>query len=394
MEKTAFIICEYNPFHNGHLKHLRETRNAGAENVICIMSGNYVQRGDIAFCDKITRAGFAVDHGADLVLELPLKYVLSGASWFAKGAIDIIRQTGMAGTVSFGASAAKESLQRIAQMMLRQEILQEIRSYSLQHGVHYAVAAERIMGSRMDISGEILKDPNNILAVEYMKAASLCGNKIDFYAVERRVVLHDSDAYDTGIAGAKRIRELVYSGCPDEMKGFLPPDVYNSLQQGMEKGLLPADRQKFAVAAMARLITETEESLREINGVRQGLENRILDSMRDCSDLQTLYDRIKTKRFTHARIRQILISAMLGIKKTTLERQNPYIRVLGMNSRGRQMIKEIRGNADVPVIMNLSEAPLCEERALDALGGKLFDLCRPSPLHISPEYSAKPYVSS
>ena len=395
MRDTAFIICEYNPFHNGHLRHVQLTRAAGAQRVICIMSGNFVQRGDIAFCDKVTRAGFAAAHGADLVLELPLKYVLSGAPYFAKGAFEVIREIGLSGTVSFGASASSEKLNTLAQLSVRADIKAEIQAYSQLHGVHYAAAFSKIVGrDQKDLSG-VLNDPNNILALEYMKAAMNSGADTDFYAVPRGDVTHDSQETSADIAGAKYIREMIYrERSAQNAKPFLPPDVYEIIKQGIGNGYLPADREKFAVAAMARLISLTEDDFRMVNGVNQGLENRISDALKNCSDLYMLFDRIKTKRFTHARIRQILVSAALDIKKTTLERENPYIRVLGMNDTGKSLIKEIRARTDVPLIMNLSEAPLCVERTLDAFSGKLFDLCRLQPLHKSPEYSAKPYVAS
>ena len=144
---------------------------------------------------------------------------------------------------------------------------------------------------------------------------------------------------------------------------------------------------------MARLITLHQEDFSSVNGVNQGLENRIYECMKNCSDLYDLFDSVKTKRYTHARIRQILISSVLDIKKSALEQAQPYIRVLGMNETGRGLIKEIRNITDVPVVMNLSEAPDCAEKELDALCGKLFDICRPVPLHKAPEFSAKPYVS-
>ncbi len=393
MRETAFIICEYNPFHNGHLLHIRKTREAGAKRVICIMSGNFVQRGEIAFCDKITRAGFAIENGADLVLELPVKYVLSGARYFAWGAMETICRTGINGTLSFGASASVAELKETSRITSLQEVSDTADHFSLSEGIPYAAAMQKAAGSLYpEISG-IFDDPNNILALEYIKAAGAQNADIDFFS-EQRTLMHDKETTEGNIAGAKYLRELVYNNQSlSPIRSFVPEEVYRTLYEGYNNGMLPADKSKFSVAAMARLITLQQEGFVLINGVNQGLENRICEYMKNCSDLYDLFDSVKTKRFTHARIRQILISAVLGIKKSALEQPQPYIRVLGMNETGKGLIKEIRNNADVPVIMNLSEAPECAEKELDALCGKLFDICRPVPLHKTPEYAAKPYVS-
>ena len=393
MKETAFIICEYNPFHNGHLLHINQTREAGAKRVICIMSGNFVQRGEIAFCDKITRAGFAIDHGADLVLELPAKYVVSGARYFACGAIETIRRTHIKGTLSFGASAPVSSLMEAARITSLQDVADAAAGLSLSQGITYAAALQKAAGDSAPELSFVFNDPNNILAMEYIKAAAEQKADIDFFSV-RRTLMHDKDATEGCIAGAKYLREQVYGNRSlSQIRSFVPENVYRTLDAGYKNGMLPADRSKFSVAAMARLITLHQEDFSSVNGVNQGLENRIYECMKNCSDLYDLFDSVKTKRYTHARIRQILISSVLDIKKSALEQAQPYIRVLGMNETGRGLIKEIRNIADVPVVMNLSEAPDCAEKELDALCGKLFDICRPVPLHKAPEFSAKPYVS-
>ena len=254
--------------------------------------------------------------------------------------------------------------------------------------VHIRAAAEVIPQAEA-----ILRDPNNVLAIEYIKAARALNADLDLFAVER-AISHNADAPEGNIASAKFIRNAIRTqNSPSTYASYLPKNVLDTLERQLRLGNGPSDRTKFSVAAMARLMTVTAEDLLQINGVKQGLENRILHCMHEASDLYTLFDLVKTKRFTHARIRQILISAVLGVKREALERENPYIRVLGMNNNGRALLRSFAEHASVPLIMNLSEAPECEERVLDERSGRLFDICRPVPLQKNPEYAIKPYVS-
>ncbi|MCH5197907.1 MAG: nucleotidyltransferase family protein [Oscillospiraceae bacterium] len=390
MKNTAFIISEYDPFHNGHKYHIEQTRQAGAKRIICLMSGNFVQRGDIAFCDKYSRAKFAVDNGADLVLEIPVKNVLSGAGYFAAGATGIITLTGLNATLSFGSSANTKELKELSKKIGSVEFQNNVDIYSRENGTNHALSAYKLLLNSDPQKAQILKDPNNILALEYIKAMS----DIDIFSVKRDTLFHDSSETSDKFASAKYIREEIYkTGSIQSVKEFLPENVFISLSEMMSRGEAPSDKNKFSALAMYRLISMDKNEFAEINGINQGLENRIYSAIRESSELYSLYDRVKTKRFTHSRIRQALVSSVLGIKRSDLDRPLPYIRVLGFNGEGREIIKEIRSLSSVPLIMNLSEAPDCKEKELDYRVGKLYDICRPSPLNKNAEFASKPYVS-
>jgi len=390
LKNTAFIISEYDPFHNGHKYHIEKTRQAGAERIICLMSGNFVQRGDIAFCDKHSRARFAVENGADIVFELPLKNVLSGASYFAEGASQIIKKIKLDGTLSFGSSADTRSLTELSAIINSEAFKGQVDRFSLENGCNHAIATYKTLWECEPEKAEILNDPNNILALEYIKAT---GN-MDLFSVTRNAVNHDSDFSSGGFSSAKHIRELIYNtGGLMEVKKLVPENVYSELTEMFVRGEAPTDKSCFSRVAVFELSRLGKSDFAEINGVNQGLENRIYSLLRESSELYSLYDRIKTKRFTHSRIRQIMVSSILGIKKAGLDREVPYIRVLGFNSKGREIIKEIRESCEIPLVMNLSEAPECPEKELDYLAGKLFDICRPRPLNKNTEFASKPYVS-
>lgn len=394
MRKTAFIISEYNPFHNGHKYHIEKTREAGADTVIAVMSGNFVQRGEIAFCDKMFRTQAAVKNGVDLVIENPVKYVLSGASFFALGAMNAIRNTGIEGTLSFGASANPEELTFLADLLSDEEIINKITAYSLQNGSTYAFALQKIAEAEFSGAARILSDPNNILALEYIKAAKKTGLNIDFFCLKRTEVLHDQNLPAGNIASAKFIRDEFSSGRGENaLSLYTPENIRHCLSEKIGRGELPPDRGKFSSAVMSRLLTLTAQELEKTNGVSAGLENRIIAAVKETAELENLYDSIKTKKYTHARIRQIILSAALGIEKADLDRENPYMRVLGFHQKGRGLLGLIRQNAGVPVIMNLSEAPQGREREIDYLSGKIYDICRPVPWNRNAEYVSKPYVA-
>ena len=398
MNKKAFIIAEYNPFHNGHLYHLHETKKAGAEEIICIMSGNFVQRGDIAFCDKHFRARIAVENGADLVLELPLPYVLAGASGFAAGAAKVIDASGITATLSFGATGSLSELIDLRKILDREETAKLADFISAEFGCSHPAAIYKAVCKLVGgSSAALLRDPNSVLAMEYMAQTSKYCPNTSLFAVPRIAAEHDTEAPVGHFAAAKYIRGLYQTNASaffTEAACYIPQNEICLLKNEFRSGKAPIDRHIFSIAAMSRLSRLSAAQLKTVNGVSQGLENRIERMIRQNSDLFSLFDDIKTKRFTHARIRQALISAVLDIKRSDLEGPLPYVRVLALNKKGRGILREIKTGSDVPFIMNISEAPDCRLRSLDCDAGNFFELCRPVPRNINAEYVEKPFVLS
>lgn len=398
MKKTAFIICEYNPFHNGHLRHLRETREAGAQTVICIMSGNFVQRGELAFCDKALRAKMAILNGADLVFELPLPYVLSGAHAFAEGAAKVVEALCGEGTLSYGSGFGEKEISSLADLIYSRDVQEEVKAICAAEYITFPRALNRVLEARMpgtDLS--LLQDPNAILALEYHNVFSNRLPGVDFFAVSRDLsVPHDGAQTSGSVASAKYIRGLFENDsalhAAEQAARFIPATAAAVLKDGIRDGLLPLGKAAFSTAAMTKLLDMDAVELAGINGVRQGLEHKILFETQRNQTLQALFDSVKSKRFTHAGIRQIVLSAVLDIRKTDLKAELPYLRVLGMNQTGRLFLRSVKKNAACPVIMNLSEAPLCRLRNLDQRAGKLVELCRPVKRANNGEYQVKPFV--
>ncbi len=400
---NAFIASEYNPFHNGHLHHIEETRKNGADNVICIMSGNFVQRGTIAVAEKHLRAKAAILSGADLVIELPLKYAISTASYFAEGFVKTAKATGLSGFISFGAKDSLETLNQVKNIIFSKEA-EEFSTKCISEGISYPKAKSLYIEKygNKNLSAA-LDDANNVLALEYIKARDKFFPELGVSAIERKGTMHDSDDINGNITSAGNIRRILYDEISEadrinrlyEIKNLIPEDVFNELLTAYSSGLFPSSPENFELIQFARLLSLTKEDFLKINNVTGGLENRIIEGISRCNHINELCDFVKSKVFTHSRLRQIMLSACLGITKIHLETPLQYIRVLAFNDKGRALLNTMRNSATVPVITNISQADTNSiltqtDVKADVLAGKLFNLSLPCPLNGNPEYDIPP----
>ncbi len=400
---TAFIASEYNPFHNGHLHHIEETRKNGAENVICIMSGNFVQRGTIAVAEKHIRAKTAILSGADLVIELPLKYAISTASYFAEGFIKTAKATGLEGFISFGAKDPIEGLQQVKDIIFSNEA-EEFANKCIAEGISYPKAKSLyIEKNAPENLTSVLNDANNVLALEYLKSKDKFFDEAGVFAVTRKGTMHDSDEINGNITSAGNIRRILYDEISDEdsinrifeIKNLVPDTVFSELLYSYSSGSFPSLPEKFELAQFSRLLSITKEDFSKVNNVTGGLENRIIEGLSRCNGITELCDFVKSKIFTHSRLRQIMLAACLGITKQQLDAPLQYIRVLAFNDKGRALLNNMRKSASVPVITNISQADTSNtftaiDVRADILAGKLFNLCLPCPMPGNPEYDIPP----
>ena len=328
------IICEFNPFHAGH-KYLIDSVKNKNDGIVCVMSGNFVQRGEFAVYDKFSRAESALKNGADLVIELPCAYSLRSAEGFAKAGVELIEATNAIDRIAFGAECDDiDKLKKTASEIKENE--QRIKE-EMKKGLAYPAARNSVIGS------EILETPNNILAVEYIKAA-----KLPCIAVKRIGKGHDSD-------------DEKYSA--SEIRKNLSANEICTLEN--------CER-----AVLAKLRCMTANDFLQIEDVTEGLENRIAEMVKISTSLDELYDNIKTKRYTHSRIRRIVLKAYLGINKHFTENV-PYIRILGFNQKGKEILAGMKKSADLPIINRYSDI-----HTLDEYGKALFELeCRCTDLY-------------
>lgn len=381
--KTAAVICEYNPFHYGHKYQLDETRKAGATHIVCVMSGNFTQRGDVAVFDKYLRAKTALENGADLVIELPTKYSLCAAEGFAAGAVGIIHSLGCVDMLSFGSESGDISALREASAAADYAINSPKFSELMKSGKSYPAAlAEAVNEYYTDDVYETLSQPNNTLAVEYLSALDNLGSRIEPFTVARSGAAHDSEEADGGFASASLIRKRIAEGA--DYSEFAPHIDAPS-----------ADISRLERAILAKLRTmRTEELLRAYDSAN-GLAERLHKAIRKANTLDELYFLTKTKRYTLARIRRAVLCSFLGLDKSSLLVPNAYIRVLGMNSRGR----EILGAAKCPLPIDTSLRALSQssrearkQAAFEERCGDIYSLAFEKARPCGYELTAKPVI--
>ena len=347
--KTAAIIAEYNPFHNGHAFHISRAKEVtGAENVVVIMSGNFVQRGDCAIVDKFSRTRMALAGGADLVLELPLPFACAGAEKFALGGVTIADALGGVDCLAFGMECGDTRHLINAANAVDDERLRSALDKHLSEGKLFAAArTEAVRELYGDDAAEILCSPNNTLAVEYIRALKRLNSDIIPVGISREGAEHNSVETSGRFASATAIRRMLINGENDSSAKFMPDTSVEILHRCAANGTAPADLKTCERAILARLRGMTREQLARLPDISEGLENRIYDCARTASSLAELYDSIKSKRYSHARIRRIILSAFIGIRETHTQ-SVPYIRILGMNGQGRELLS--RAKPSLPLI--------------------------------------------
>lgn len=361
--KKAGVICEFNPFHNGHKYLLDEIRRQGYECIICVMSGSFTQRGDVAVTDKFSRTKVSLQNGADLVIELPTPFAVASAQRFAKGGVDILKATGVVDKVIFGSECGDSELIRKAALATESDEVRSAITEYMDKGFYYPQAMEQavrdIFGSEI---ADVLASPNNTLGVEYVK--ELMKADIPFGTVIRKAVEHDSFSAKDEFASASLIREMIFKG--EDVSTFVPSGDYSN----------PASINLGERAIIYKLKSMNLENFEALPDVTEGLHNRIFSAVQKCSTVEELLNEIKTKRYTMARLRRIITSAFLGITKDTQSSPVPYIRVLGMTQRGKSALGEIAKKTDLPIVTSVASALktlegsakeilLCDVRATD-----------------------------
>lgn len=362
--KITGIICEYNPFHNGHLYHMNQTRENGATHIVAVMSGNYVQRGDIAVLDKFTRAKLAVRGGADLVIEIPSVYALSSAEFYARGAVSILDSLGCVDEISFGSEAGSvEDLKKASEIAEECSSSPELEEY-LRNGMSYPNAINTMVyekygkkaGNRI---GEILASPNNVLAVEYLKALRRLGSDIQPATVQRKSVAHDSMVALNGIASASFIRKCIQEKM--DFSDFVPDYVYSAYVRAVSEKRR-ADIKNLERIILYKLRTITPEQLRSVPDVGQGLEYRIIENA-VLTNLDEIFMNIKTRRYTMARIKRIFLNMLIGIEKRDLDILPPYGRILAVTERGRDILSKAKETGKIPFGTSLAKLGKSSEDA-------------------------------
>lgn len=367
------IVAEYNPLHSGHVLHIGETRRRIGEEcaIICCMSGNFVQRGEAAMLPKHLRAEAAVRGGADLVIELPAVYSLLSAEGFAAGAVYLLHSLGVMTDISFGAECADaELLCHVADTLLEHRTVQDTL-LELKSGISYAAARERALYRELRENAALLSRPNNILAVEYIKALRRLGSACNIIAVQRTGAEHDAEEISGGFASASYIRRRLQSGERD-FTGLMPESAQRILADALERGLALTDTSRLELMMLARLSGLGAAELAALPGASEGIENRLLDAISSCRSTEAMVSAAKTRRYPAARIRRMLMCAFLDVPASLSALPPPYARVLAFNDRGREVLALARESSSVPVITKPAHIRQLSSRAQEIFEKEVF----------------------
>lgn len=362
MSKVLGIIAEYNPFHNGHLLHLEKSKKiCGAQYSVCIMSGNFVQRGNTSIVNKWAKAEMALKSGVDLVLELPTVYSISSAENFAEGAIKLLNSLKIVDTVSFGSENSDINVLNRISSILQEEPKQylELLNSELKKGLSFPKARENAILLYLNDEKylNILNQPNNTLAIEYLKALKKYKSHISPISVKREKVFYNSNCIVDEYASATAIRNMIIHEQFNDIRKVVPTSSYNLLMDEIEKGHLVIDISKFEKEILYAIRRLSADDIKNFPEVTEGLENAIKNASNSCNNLSELINMIKSKRYTHTRIQRILLYILLNITKKDmyLSRKNiPYARILGYSPQGKELISEIyKANPKITLITSV-----------------------------------------
>lgn len=376
------IITEYNPFHLGHLHHLKECKkNTNCDGVICVMSGNFVQRGMPAIMDKWERAKIAVKNGVDLIVELPLIFSISSAEAFAYGAVALLEKTKIVNNLYFGSEHGNVlDLNKIASVIIKEPIeYKNTLKKELAKGVpyHYARLAS-LKNYFNDINlEEIISSSNNILGIEYLKALIRLNSPIKPYTLKRIGSNYNDENITSLYASATSIRKTLSFNNFDKIKEVLPKESYEeiiNLKNTDYKFVYPEDIFPFL---KYKILTEGE-NLSKLSQLKEGLDNKIKKEILNSNNLNEFILNIKSKRYTYTAISRALVSFFIGMENFSLDdiknSSIEYIRPLAFNERGSKILKEIKNKESVKIITKLPKNIENSMLSLDLLGTKAYSI--------------------
>lgn len=397
------IVCEYNPFHNGHLYQIKKIREHFGEdtNIIAVMSGNYVQRGGTAILDKGVRARCAVECGVNLVLELPFPFSMSSAEFFAKSAIHLLNSLGCVDYISFGSeSGSAEELTNTARIMISNDFKNELERLSLdsttkKHG--YAALCELALKTFSKDEKTVPLTPNNILGIEYIKAILLTNSSIKVHTIQRTNNSFSEEEFVPGsIQSATAIRASIENKDISALE-YIPNVTKDIILMSISTGDFPCESERLSPAIIAALRLDLPCSSENIQDVNGGLYNRLRELSFKTNTIKELICAAESKKFTKARIRRALFYTLMGVTSSQLNELPAYTQVLAMDNSGRAILKMIGKNTTFPVLTKPSDYSKLPDNALSQKtisdkADSLFQMTKPDPKDGNDSLRFTPYV--
>ena len=381
--KITGLVVEYNPFHNGHLHHLKRSMElTNATHSIAVMSGNFLQRGEPALFDKFKRAEIAVSNGVDLVVELPTLFACQSAEFFAHGAVSLLNSLNCIDSICFGSEEGNiDLLLEISKILIDEpDEFKSILKEKLDEGILFATARStalyeyisrnNILNLKEEKLHDILSSSNNILGIEYIKSLLKHKSSIAPYTITRIQSSYNSHKISSNICSATAIRESLRKGNSlSEISSVVPLETLNLISKHIDNGFNPMF-DEFYFDVIRELVARDFDKLSDYFDISEGIENKIYKSIFLTSNLSELQQSIKSKRYTLTKVKRMLNNILLGITKEDMNlvkdiNQLPYIRVLAFNDKGREILKKIKLNSDINIInkfsnINFNNGPIFE----------------------------------
>ncbi len=376
---TVGIIAEFNPLHSGHEYLIAQAKSLGR--VVCVISGSFVQRGDTAIASKETRAKSALNIGADLVAELPVLWSMSTAQNFALGGVSACVALGC-DTLIFGSEEGEITpLLEIADILMSDTFSDALGDY-LKEGTTFALARQRLCEALGGKKG-ILDKPNNNLGIEYIIAARKLGARLEFKTVKRQGAHHDSKSVDSFVS-ATLLREKLLQGDCEFCQKYISENVLDLYREDCL-----SDIKRLETSILSVLRTKTKEDLQKLPDLSEGVENKLYNAIKSSGSLDELYAKIKVKRYPLSRVRRLVLSAFLGFDNTYFMKPLPYVRVLGFNKEGSEIIKNAKKTSQIPIATRVSEIKATKVFETEARATDLFNLSLKIPKGCGEEYTRK-----
>lgn len=364
--KIVGLIAEYNPFHNGHKYHIEKAREiTGADAVIVIMSGNFMQRGTPAIMPKHLRTEAALKGGASVVIELPVCYAVGSAEYFAYGAVSILEKLGCVDSICFGSECGNiEVLQDLARIIHDEpKQYKESLNLYLRQGNSFPLARQKAMKDflKSNVADSILGQPNNILGIEYLKALYRLGSKMKPYTIQR-VASHYHDEYlNETYSSASAIRKAINEPDESDWRSQVP-DSCVSLYQENYQIRYPVYTNEFSLLLKYKLLRETKETLTSYADVSEELANRILNRLNEFTSFEEFCELLKTKELTYSRISRALLHILLDITIQDMT-EIEYAHVLGFQASDSAVLSSIKKQSSIPLVTKLADVTMYSSSA-------------------------------
>jgi len=393
------IITEYNPFHRGHEYHLKKAKSdTNADGIVCVMSGNFMQRGIPAIIDKWKRAEMAIKNGVDLVLELPLVYSISSAEHFAFGSVSLLNSLGIVDCLYFGSEAGNiDILDDISKTLVSEPLEYKVLlKNNLDSGLPFHISRANALSVYLNSHNvlDVLSNSNNILGIEYLKALITLSSSIKPKTLRREGSTYNEENLSNTFSSATSIRKHLKEKSLNELINFLPKVSYDILNGLISSGYNFVFEEDIFKYLKYKLLTN-DKALLNLPDVSEGLENKILKEVISSNSLDELILNSKSKRYTYTRISRILLQSFLNLENFNLlslsKTPAPYARVLAFNSVGRSMLKDIKNKNNIEIITKVPRNNLCDHIKIDILGTKAYSLLN-SKVNSMDDYLKSPII--